>query len=144
MFFFHVKRDAFFAQLADTTHQLQSFDNYIGGIVTIIDDNSPNTFFSRWKAVADANNIKISVAVNTQYVGNADKMTLSQLKQLKSEGYDILSHGFNHPDLSTYPMANYENQLSFSLDYLKSNNLGDNLAFVYPYGLDDKLMKIRL
>ncbi|MFB5932450.1 hypothetical protein ACE8FZ_03960 [Peribacillus frigoritolerans] len=29
------------------------------------------------------------------------------------------------------------NQLSLSLDYLKTNYLGDNLAFVYHYGLDD-------
>jgi peptidoglycan/xylan/chitin deacetylase (PgdA/CDA1 family) len=114
---------------------LLSNENYRGGIFTIIDDDSYATFMSRFKPIADAQGIKLSVAVNTSWVGTPDKMTLAQLKQLKSEGYDILSHGYTHPDMNTMSLADLENEWNLSRQYLIANDLGDDLALVYPVGL---------
>lgn len=122
-------------QLAETVDIMQGRSNYIGGMFTIVDDDSPNTFFTRWKPILDATDIKISQAVNTSFVGTSGHMTLAQLKQLKAEGHDILSHGYTHPDLNTTSLADIETEWQLSKQYLIDNDLGDGLGLVYPTGL---------
>ena len=128
--------DGIDVSLEEKTEQLTSKTNYLGGIVTFIDDDTHPTFWTKWKPVADANGIKISVAHNTAYTGDlGNRLTLPQLKQLKSEGYDILSHGNTHPNLDTITNAELESEWSLSKQFLIDNELGDDLAVVYPTGL---------
>ncbi len=123
------------SQLADTIEQMQCKTNYTGGIVTIIDDDGYANFFDHWKPIADANGIKLSLAINTGITGTQGRLTLEQLKQLKTEGYDILSHCNTHPDLNVISLADLENEYIVSKKYLTDNDLGDDLALVYPSGL---------
>jgi peptidoglycan/xylan/chitin deacetylase (PgdA/CDA1 family) len=127
---------------------MQSQSNFRGGLFGIVDDDSYANFMTRWKPVADSKGIKLSVAVNTSWVGTSDKMSLTQLKQLKTEGYDILSHGYTHPNMNTASIAELENEWILSKEYLLENGLGDDLALVYPVGLYDvadanKVMEIK-
>lgn len=121
--------------LAERAKQLQSLDNYRGGVVTIIDDDSYSTFLTRMKPVFDAQGVKLSIAVNTSWVGTSGKMTLTQLQQLKSEGYEILSHGYTHPNMDTMSLVDLENEWKLSKEYIVNNNLGNGEGFVYPTGL---------
>ena len=126
--------DNFDEQLDTITHGVI---NYNKGIFTIIDDDGYSSFINRWKPICDSKGIKISIAINTDRVGNGACMTLEQLKQLKSEGYDLLSHSANHPNMNTTLLEDLETDWKRSLQYMKDNNLGDDLAIVYPVGLLD-------
>ena len=72
-------------------------DNSKNGYISIIDDDGDTSFLTKLKPVFDEFNIKIDIAVNAGAIGNEKgKMTWEQLKQLKTEGYEILNHGYMH------------------------------------------------
>ena len=138
------------AQLAETEHQInntKSFPtNYNGAIISVIDDDGYAAFLTRWKAVADAKGIKITLAVNSSSIqsANTDYLKLAQLQTLVAEGYEVASHTHSHPVLTTITDADYETQLQTAKDYIINNNLGNGETLVYPTGLSSIADKTRL
>jgi peptidoglycan/xylan/chitin deacetylase (PgdA/CDA1 family) len=121
------------AQKASQT-QLAPTNIYNGPIVTIIDDDSYDQFFSQWKPMCDLKNIKVTLAITNNSLDTSSKLTLAELKQLKAEGFDIVSHGFTHPDVNTVDEATWEMNCSESKNFILSNDLGLGETMVYPIG----------
>jgi peptidoglycan/xylan/chitin deacetylase (PgdA/CDA1 family) len=122
------------SSLAQSMTQLSPNTVYNGPIVTIIDDDSYDQFFTLWKPITDAKNFKMTLAVTNNSLDTTSKMTLAELQQLKTEGFEIVSHGVTHPDVNTIDEATWESNCSGSKDFVISNGLGIGEIMVYPIG----------
>ena len=111
-------------------------------ILTLIDDDAKYGFMTKLKPVLDELGIKCSLAVITDNVPTATQgmtLTLEELKTLKTEGFDILSHSATHsetiykPGVATATDAEILEDMERSYNYLKNNGLATD-TIVYPWG----------
>lgn len=111
-------------------------------ILTLIDDDAKYGFVTKAKPVLDELGLKCSLAVITDNVPKATQgktLTLEELKSLKKEGFDILSHSATHsetiykPGVATATDAEILEDMERSYNYLKENGLGTD-TIVYPWG----------
>lgn len=111
-------------------------------ILTLIDDDAKYGFVTKAKPVLDELGIKCSLAVITDNVPIATQgltLTLDELKSLKEEGFDILSHSATHsetiykPSVATATDAEILEDMERSYNYLKENDLETD-TIVYPWG----------
>lgn len=111
-------------------------------ILTLIDDDAKYGFVTKAKPILDELELKCSLAVITDNVPIATQgvtLTLQELKSLKEEGFDILSHSATHsqtiykPGVATATDAEILEDMERSYNYLKENGLGTD-TIVYPWG----------
>ena len=62
--------------------------------LTIIDDDGRVELFTKLKPIFDKHNVKISIAINCNFIGQPNYMTWEQIIQLKNEGHEIINHGW--------------------------------------------------
>lgn len=122
------------AQLAQTVEKLNPSEYQKYPVVTIIDDDAYSSFLERWKPLADSKGIKLNIATITGHVGSAGKMTLANLKQLESEGFEILSHSHTHKNPINTTDEVWANDFQLSKDWMINNGFTNTNAVVYPYG----------
>ncbi len=73
--------------------------------------------------------------VPTSWVGNANKMTTTQLQNLQNfNGWDIASHTHMHPDLTTLTSNQIENEFIASLKWFQNNGIRRTPILAYPGG----------
>ena len=110
--------------------------NYDKPVVVFIDDDGTKSFLSKMKPILDEKNVKASVAVITSNVEKNTYMTLSELKQLKNEGFDIISHSETHsPSIFNGDDVNedqIEKEFKNSNEWLKINGFNSDMI-VYPF-----------
>ncbi|HSX42396.1 MAG TPA: polysaccharide deacetylase family protein [Candidatus Saccharimonadales bacterium] len=101
------------------------------------------TFDDGWASQASAGapilnqfNDKATFYIITGVVGHAADgyMTLNQAKALAQAGQEIGSHTVTHPDLTTLSLKRLDQELSQSLNYLKTKVTPVVADFAYPYG----------
>lgn len=103
-------------------------------IVVFISDDGKLEDYTELKPVFKAKGVPCVTAVVTNLVGTSSYMTLSQLKELEADGWEIASHTMNHvrlSDLST--MAQVTDEMTNSKERLKKWGF-DVKSLVYPYG----------
>lgn len=111
-------------------------------ILTLIDDDAKYGFITKAKPILDELGLKCSLAVITDNVPIATQgktLTLDELKALKAEGYDIISHSATHgeniykPGVATATDAEILEDMERSYNYLKDNGMKTD-TIVYPWG----------
>lgn len=111
-------------------------------VITFIDDDARKEYFTILKPIFDKYGIKGTTAVisHNQDDGNEAYMTLSQLTQLKNDGYDICSHTYSHAYNIFNPQQNDNvtdeqiyNDYVTSIDWLKINGFNSE-GLVFPWG----------
>lgn len=70
-------------------------------LVVFTDDDMHYDFSTYLKPIYDSKGIKCTLACNPYYVGDGAHYTYAELKALQNEGYEIVSHGYNHVDFDT-------------------------------------------
>lgn len=106
-------------------------------IITFIDDDESINFYNNNKGVFDNYNMKCDCAIVTDWVGESNRMSLEQLQELQSQGFEIVCHSKTHdskwqtPKTSSIESLKEDAQLSYN--YMTNNNFNTNI-FVYPYG----------
>lgn len=103
-------------------------------ILTIIDDDGKQGLQDRWVNLCNTLGFKISMSIITGKVGNSGYLTLDEIKNFKSSGFDIISHTVKHPHINNITSEDFRNEIVNSLEYLKVNNLSDTNAVVLSYG----------
>lgn len=103
-------------------------------ILTIIDDDGKQGLQDRWVNLCNTLGFKISMSIITGKVGNSGYLTLDEIKNFKSSGFDIISHTVTHPHINNITSEDFRNEIVNSLEYLKVNNLSDTNAVVLSYG----------
>ena len=94
-------------------------------------------------SIFDNNGVKASVGVITSFVGTTNYMSLNDLLNLQSEGYDIVSHTKTHSanifngavvDLSTVPDTSIDTEFRESQQWMIANGLKGYDTLIYPWG----------
>ena len=108
-------------------------------IITLIDDDG-GTNFSYVKEVMDTYGYKCSLGIVTDWVGTSGFMTLEQLKTLKNEGFEMLSHSKSHSPEIWYDVNMSLNnrgallqECQDSWDWMYNNGFETD-TIVYPSG----------
>ena len=69
--------------------------------INFTDDDGRRTFSTVLRPIFEEKGVRCNLAINPAYVGDENKYTWEELKQLQSEGYEIVSHGYDHKDFDT-------------------------------------------
>ena len=110
-------------------------------IVTLLDDDCRREFLTIIKPELDKRGLKCSMAMITSKVGDSDTLSLEELKQLQSNGFDILCHSHTHSydiyksNILTQNDSVVENDIKLAQNFMRSNgfDLGAE-TLVYPFG----------
>jgi peptidoglycan/xylan/chitin deacetylase (PgdA/CDA1 family) len=109
-------------------------------IVTFIEDDADSDFLTTFKPIYDEYGIKVTIGVICKTIvdGDSTKMTLSQLKDLKKDGFDIVSHSYRHSrehyaDGSIKTDELILNDMELSSNWIIENGFNPNVL-VFPYG----------
>ncbi len=98
------------------------------------DDGWESTFTKAYP-VLKSNNVNATVFIVPKYVGATNYMNFNQIKTLQSAGWDIGSHSFSHPDLTSMNDSRLSYELNASSDWLINNNFQKSSRYIaYPFG----------
>jgi len=120
---------------------IQSSQNLDRGVILWFDDGLKNTFDVAYPKMKEYGYIGM-VSVITDRVGGVfddgkwrDKpcMSLSELKKLQEDGWEIVSHSRTHSYLNEIPQDQAENEIIGSKKWIEQNLGILPKAFVYPY-----------
>ena len=118
-------------------------------ILTIIDDDAKTGLENRWISLCNTIGFKISMGVITGKVGTSGYLTLDEIKKLKANGFDVLSHTVTHPHITNISSDDFRSELINSLNYVRANNLSNTNAMVLSYGTaydnvsDEQCLKLK-
>lgn len=136
----------FDTQLAGNTQQIKGIDvpyNYVGPVITFVDDDVTTTFITRMQPTLDTKGVKATLGAITSFVGTSGYMTKVQLTALQDAGHEIVSHTKTHAetvfkssthDLSLVTDAAIEAEYSESRQWLIDNGFAGYDTLVYPWG----------
>ena len=123
--------------------QLENFSNlnyYNGCVFTIVDDDGERlNIFNKLKPLLDKKGKKCTFAMQTGAVNMENKLTNNDIELLQSEGYELVSHGYQHRDLTAISYEEREVELKNAKEYAIKNNYKNIDTIVYPFGFDDTL-----
>lgn len=144
------------SELAQTNAQLSQVENYIyneekynidtsyssNGVVTIIDDDGHHLFMTKMKPTLDDKRVKCTLCVSVVESNGAPSngiMTIEQLKNLESEGFEIASHGSNGI-LMNMTESQIDSDLASAYNFMRDNDFKGKNILVYNGGNynDDK------
>ena len=80
-------------------------------ILTIIDDDGKQGLQDRWVNLCNTLGFKISMSIITGKVGNSGYLTLDEIKNFKSSGFDIISHTVTHPHINNITSEDFRNEI---------------------------------
>ncbi len=103
------------------------------GAVTFMFDDGDSTAYSEAKPVLDSYNYAGSASIITGYVGSPGYMGWNEVKDLAADGWEIVSHGVNHSDLTTLNATRVTRELYSSYRTLYQQGLIAH-NFALPYG----------
>lgn len=101
--------------------------------ITLMLDDGEETAYSIGYSELKNRGLVGSAAIVTNFIGQPDHMGLDQLKALQAAGWEIVSHGLSHTDLTTVNRVLMESELYQSKKILQSKQLTVN-NFALPYG----------
>jgi len=115
----------------------------VQNVITFYSDDGAPEDYTILKPIADAQGIPFTICVIPgAIISNTASMTIAQLQELQTNGWEINSHTYNHVDVTIKTEAELEFQLGESKNYLESHGLTVN-SVCYPYGyVNDLAMKV--
>lgn len=137
------------AQTASKTFELKDWElqnrtRKAKPMISIIDDDGRSAVLTKLKPLSEKYNIPFTVAsyVRANEVPYNNYMTKDDLIMLENMGWEISSHTYNHPNLSTLSDEQQEYELKHSKDVLE--NWGLKVTTIcYPFdGRNDKTYEL--
>lgn len=121
--------------------QAVSFDSLYGGkrtrpkLVLTFDDGW-DSVYSEAYAYMEPRGLVATAYINGVYIDEANRMTLANLRTLRTNGWSLGNHTYNHTNLTTLAtQAEMEDEIQLGEDFLVSNGLtGAHKHFAYPNG----------
>ncbi len=105
-----------------------------GNVVIIMDDNWETQYTAGYKILKDYS-MKANIGVIPSAVGKQGYMNYEQLADLYMDGWDLLSHTYNHVNLTELDEKQQEEQITNCRDWLYGHKLsrGSDIL-IYPGG----------
>jgi peptidoglycan/xylan/chitin deacetylase (PgdA/CDA1 family) len=101
--------------------------------ITIMFDDGEDNTYTIAKPILDAYNFVGTTSIITDRIGDERFMSLEQIKNLEKKGWDIISHGVSHVDLTRLSDDKMESELRDSKKILQNHGFTVN-NFAFPYG----------
>jgi peptidoglycan/xylan/chitin deacetylase (PgdA/CDA1 family) len=101
-------------------------------LLSFVFDDGNDTDYLVAREIFKKQGVAASFAVVTDWINKKNYMTVSQLLELQSYGFEIMSHTVSHPDLNSLDAREIESELSVSKATLEGWGLRVN-NLVYPY-----------
>ncbi len=113
---------------------LVSFDSQNKAIITFTIDDGITVQLEKGMNVFEAKEIEGSVAIITNTLSNSNRkyIELSQLKELQSKGWEILSHSVSHPYFNKINNSQTKSEIISSKSDLNRKQISVT-GFVTPY-----------
>ena len=131
--------------VADTGSVAQAnFDDLRAGVaarpaVVMSFDDGDASVYSTAYPIMRARGLRGTAYIVSSSVGASGKMTLTQLRVLDADGWDIGNHSSTHRDLATLDLASVEKELDDCAGFLTKNGLPRSARDVaYPLGSYDQ------
>lgn len=105
-------------------------------IVTFVDDDGRAEVMTKLKPIIDEQNIPITVAIVSNWVGAQYYMTSAQIHLLQDAGWEIASHTVTHQSLTTLTDAQKDDEMKQSKETLVGLGFDVN-NIMYPFGARD-------
>ncbi len=105
----------------------------------VFDDGNDTDYFVA-REVLIKQGVPASFAVVTGWIGKKNYLTVSQLLELQSDGFEIMSHTVSHPNLNSLGEKEIESEFSASKATLEGWGLRVN-NLVYPYNKNNDLVR---
>lgn len=103
------------------------------GQVSLTFDDGLISVFENAYPLMKKYNVVGNVAVIINKIGTPSYMGMNHLKELQDNGWSIVSHTMNHPDLRNLNEKELDYELGESRLFLKDNNFNGFNAFVVPF-----------
>ena len=114
-------------------------------VMCIVDDDGERkNIFEKMLPLMNTKNIKCTFAIQTGAVGMENKLTLNDIKNLQSQGFDIVCHGYQHKDLTLLSYEDREIELKNAKELAMKYNFSNTESIVYPFGFEDNAENIGL
>ena len=110
-------------------------------IVIINFDDGWESQYINAKKILDLYNFKATFYIVCNYVGDENRMTWSQIKDLDKEGHDIGSHTMNHVKLTQVSKKEMKKEIKDSKKCLSKKGISVN-SFSYPFNDGDDDYKV--
>lgn len=130
----------FFIIFTAESYSLKS-DTDIPKIVIINFDDGWESQYTNAKKILDLYNFKATFYIVCNYVGDENRMTWSQIKDLDKEGHDIGSHSMNHVKLTQVSKKEMKSEIRNSKKCLSEEGIDVN-SFSYPFNDGDDNYKV--
>lgn len=98
------------------------------GVVWQFDDARVDTYTTAFPILRDSGHAA-SISTPGGLVGNAGKMTLTQLQEVRDVGWEIVAHGYNHVDLTGLSLTDLRAELRNSRDWLSDNGFASGAGY---------------
>lgn len=109
-------------------------------LVSFVFDDGDETDYTVARDVFKAQGEVASTAIVTGWVNKKNYVNVSQLQELRDDGWEIMSHTVSHPNLSSLTESQIEDELSRSKETLESWGLPVR-NLVYPYNKSNKTVE---
>src|SRR3990172_843649 len=109
-------------------------------LLSFVFDDGNDTDYLVAREIFKKQGVAASFAVVTDWINKKNYMTVSQLLELQSDGFEIMSHTVSHPDLNSLDAREIESELSVSKATLEGWGLRVN-NLVYPYNKNSSLVR---
>lgn len=103
-------------------------------IVTFVSDDGTKEEYTKLKPLFDAKGVRATLAIVPTLIDTTGYLTLTQLKEMHQQGYDIASHTYNHYVMTKdSDEATIRSELKLSIEKLKEWGFPVE-SIVYPQG----------
>lgn len=115
-------------------------ENELVPLLTFVFDDGNDTDYLLAGEVFKQHHATASFAITTEWIGKEDHLTVSQIKELQNDGFEIMSHTVSHPNLKSLDEKQIEYELFFSKKTLEAMGIRAN-NLVYPYNKNNSLVR---
>ncbi len=109
-------------------------------LVSFVFDDGDETDYTVARDIFKAKGEVASTAVVTGWVNTENYLSVSQLSELRQDGWEIMSHTVSHPNLRDLSESQIDDELSMSKEALESWGLPVR-NLVYPYNKSNKTVE---
>lgn len=111
-------------------------------IVTFTSDDAQMADMTKTIPLFQQKGVTYTIAIPPNYTPNLSQSYLNDLKTLQDrDGFEVVSHTFNHINLTTLDEAGIEFELKESQKWLKDNGFKGHDIMVYPQGGNNDLIR---
>lgn len=129
-------------QLELTGWELQNKTRKVKPIVTFISDDGNKKDYENLKPIAVSKGVPFVSAIVTNAIGNTTQMTLAQLLELQSLGWEMSSHTHTHTTLTTLTYDQIDIEMKTSKETLEGLGIKCSTLCI-PYGIyNDNVLEI--